>query len=94
MNGVSYSRYGNVPFNQWVFLAITLSGNTIKKYYQNGSLITIHAIDSAPNTTLNSCKIGTRVFPYEYFKGLIDEVRLYNRALSDAEIKSIYDATK
>jgi len=26
--------------------------------------------------------------------GLIDEVRLYNRALSDAEIKAIYDATK
>jgi len=26
--------------------------------------------------------------------GLIDEVRLYNRALSDAEIKALYDATK
>jgi prepilin-type N-terminal cleavage/methylation domain-containing protein len=89
-----YTRYGNVPFNQWVFLAITLSGNTIKKYYQNESLIATHAIDPAPNTTLNSCKIGTRVSPNEYFKGLIDEVRLYNRALSDAEIKALYDATK
>jgi hypothetical protein len=28
------------------------------------------------------------------FKGLIDEVRIYNRALSDAEIKALYDATK
>jgi hypothetical protein len=89
-----YTRYCNVPFNQWIFLGITLSGNTIKKYYQNGSLIAIHTMDPAPNTTLNLCKIGTRIDPAEYWKGLIDEVRLYNRALSDAEIKALYDATK
>jgi hypothetical protein len=29
-----------------------------------------------------------------WYKGLIDEVRLYNRALSDAEIKALYEATK
>ncbi|GIW65231.1 MAG: hypothetical protein KatS3mg093_210 [Candidatus Parcubacteria bacterium] len=29
-----------------------------------------------------------------YFNGLIDEVRVYNRALSDQEIKAIYEATK
>jgi prepilin-type N-terminal cleavage/methylation domain-containing protein len=28
------------------------------------------------------------------FNGLIDEVRVYNRALSDSEIKALYDATK
>jgi hypothetical protein len=30
----------------------------------------------------------------EYFPGLIDDVRVYNRALSDSEIKALYDATK
>jgi hypothetical protein len=29
-----------------------------------------------------------------YFPGLIDEVRIYNRALTNQEIKAIYDATK
>jgi len=29
-----------------------------------------------------------------YFNGLIDEVRVYNRALSAAEIMAIYNATK
>ena len=87
-----YTRYGDVPLNQWVFLAITLSGNKVKKYYQNGSLIAVHTTDPAPNTVLNSCKIGTRVTPYEYFNGLIDEVRIYNRALSDSEIKALYQA--
>ena len=28
------------------------------------------------------------------FNGLIDEVRIYNRALSDSEILSLYNATK
>jgi len=28
------------------------------------------------------------------FNGLIDEVRMYNRALSSAEISAIYNATK
>ena len=28
------------------------------------------------------------------WKGIIDEVRIYNRALSDSEIKALYDATK
>mgnify|MGYP001772974875 CR=1 FL=1 len=28
------------------------------------------------------------------FRDIIDEFRVYNRALSDAEIKALYDATK
>jgi hypothetical protein len=27
-------------------------------------------------------------------QGIIDEVRIYNRALSDSEIKALYEATK
>jgi hypothetical protein len=30
----------------------------------------------------------------QWFNGLIDEVRIYNRALSDSEIQAIYNATK
>jgi len=29
-----------------------------------------------------------------WYKGIIDEVRIYNRALSDEEIKALYEATK
>jgi hypothetical protein len=29
-----------------------------------------------------------------YYQGLIDDVRVYSRALSDSEIKAIYEATK
>jgi hypothetical protein len=29
-----------------------------------------------------------------FFDGIIDEVRVYNRALSDSEIKALYEATR
>jgi len=30
----------------------------------------------------------------EFFSGSIDEVHIYNRALSDSEIQTLYNATK
>jgi hypothetical protein len=40
-------------------------------------------------------QIGGQTGVTWYFtRGLIDEVRIYNRALSNAEIKALYDATK
>jgi hypothetical protein len=42
-----------------------------------------------------SGRLGRRkIFHIDIFKGLIDEVRIYNRALSDSEIKALYEATK
>jgi|GEM_PF-7074660 len=34
------------------------------------------------------------VYIVSFFNGIIDELRVYNRALSDSEIKALYDATK
>ena len=43
----------------------------------------------------NDIRIGGRQYNNSFhFNGIIDEVRIYNRALSDSEIKAIYDATK
>lgn len=86
-----YTRYGSVPLNEWVLLAITLSDNNVKKYYMNGDLVATDNDDSTPNTVLNyTPKIGTRISLAEYFRGKITGVRLYNRALSESEIETIY----
>lgn len=53
-----------------------------------------------PKTIYNSTPTGgqaTGYFDYygpAYFKGQIDEIRLYNRALTDAEVQSIYTIEK
>jgi hypothetical protein len=37
-------------------------------------------------TNSNSLRIGGNTYPGQFFQGLIDEVRVYNRALSLSEI--------
>lgn len=81
---------GSVPTNQWVHLAITLSAGNVKDHYMNG--VKVGTLIKAPNTTIGSwsAKIGTRISPLEYFDGVIDEVSVYNKALSPIEIASHY----
>jgi hypothetical protein len=64
------------------------------KIYINGELKGTNSFTgSAP--TYTSCEIiGASSYVGSFIDGLIDEVRIYNRALSDAEIKALYDATK
>jgi hypothetical protein len=78
----------------WNHVAMTFDGSTIK-FYVNGQLA-----GSGPgqlyNYNVNTYDIGGNVIAgtttKPSFNGLIDEVTLYNRPLSGAEIQSIYDA--
>jgi glucose/arabinose dehydrogenase/chitodextrinase len=74
-----------LPLNTWSHLASTYDGATLRLFVngaQVGSLATAGAI-SVSNGELWIG--GNNVWP-EFFAGLIDEVRIYNRALSAAEI--------
>ena len=44
-------------------------------------------INSQVNTVIGQV---SPAYPYEFFSGLIDEVRIYNRALSESEIRELY----
>ena len=81
-----------VPANTWTHVAITHDGAK-KRIYVNGVL--------DPNTQdqsglftgdTNPLKIGTHYLLQEFFAGRIDEVEVFSRALTGAEIESIYDA--
>lgn len=79
--------------NKYVFVVITCEyQNKILKFYRNGQLHTSYDItDSMLFPSTNSiCYVGSyqgRAMP---FQGIIDEVRLYNRLLSDREILEHY----
>jgi hypothetical protein len=78
-----------VQKNQWYTIAYTYDGTTAK-FYVNGALAS-----SIPNTspvtfTPNSFNIligkhENPLYPY-YFKGVIDEIRIYNRAITNQEV--------
>jgi hypothetical protein len=75
------------PVNSWTHLALTFEGTTLTLYVNGTAVATQPAIGTL-QTNSNPLRIGGNV-PYgEFFQGLIDEVRVYNRALSAAEIQA------
>jgi hypothetical protein len=78
--------------DKWVFICGVYTGN-LAKLYVDGDLKTQNSF--LWNTVPYMCRMGRQVNNFaEFLSGLIDEVRLYNRALSDVEIQALYNATK
>src|SRR4029450_3763409 len=74
-----------LPVNTWTHLATTYNGNVLALYVngvQAGQLIIAGPI--VPSTS--ALKIGGNSVWGEWFQGEIDEVRIYNRALTASEI--------
>jgi uncharacterized repeat protein (TIGR03803 family) len=71
--------------NEWVHIAATLQGGTIR-IYVNGTLEKSAASRGDVAISDGPLRIGGNAVWGEYFKGTIDEVRLYARSLSAAEI--------
>ena len=73
--------------NSWTHLAATYDGATLRLYV-NGSQVASRAQTGSLATSTNSLQIGGDSIFGQFFTGLIDEVRLYNRALSASEIQA------
>ena len=93
-----------VEKGQWIFLATVYDqqAQTVTFYVNNSAKSGLtSAIDS--RTQLGGASLGTG-HPYlwlggnpsygEHFTGLIDEVRIYGRALSETEIKQLHDSAE
>jgi len=83
-----YIEAGNkLPLNTWTHVATTFDGTQLRLFVngtQVGSKITTGSIVSSSD----SLRIGSNAIWGEYFKGQIDEVRIYNSALSASEIQA------
>ena len=79
------------PVNAWTHVALTYDGATLRLYV-NGTQVATPATTGAIQATDSPLWIGGNN-PYgEYFQGLIDEVRVYNRALTQADIQADMNA--
>jgi hypothetical protein len=74
--------------DQWVHIAIVFEESSVTGYKNAGSAVT-QAFDCLGDTSENTLTIGSR--EDNYFNGSIDEVMVYDRALSQGEIQMIYD---
>ncbi len=78
-----------IPLNEWHHLAITY-GDSIVKCYLDGILLDSSIIAYQIKKTTFPLAIGADPhIVMEYHYGMIDEVRIYNRALSAAEVSEI-----
>ena len=83
---------GNNPIisNAWNHLAMTYDGHDLKVYC-NGTLAGLSTVNRQRSTGSGVLRIGKRADDYNRtLHGLLDEVRIYNRALSSEEIKNYY----
>lgn len=87
INGSTILSTGN-----WYFIVGTYD-NTGVRVYVNGELNNTLAITGADSVSANLC-IGAHGCSSYWSSGKLDEIRAYNRPLSQAEIRAMYNAGK
>ena len=88
-----------IDSNKWTMISCTLSNVNIKSCYKNSSLI--NSVSNDVDTSLITPIIGLigtnrNTATNNFYEGSLDDVRVYNRVISDLEIKQLYSqgATK
>jgi hypothetical protein len=76
-----------VALNAWTHLAVTYDGASLCLYV-NGTLVTTTAVGGPIPASTGALRIGGNAIWPEWYAGLIDDVRVYNRALTAAQIQA------
>lgn len=93
VNNVNYWPVTNsqIPANTWTNVVFELLGGVGYKFYINGSLdnsvsdTNLGFLDYGDNPILGISDGGN------YFQGSMADLRIYNRALSSAEVQALYN---
>lgn len=84
--------------NKWVHLVVTVYDNSAPVLYVNGSYIKT-GLQNGRGKAFGAFDVGGIILDdnnWDYhrnYTGAIDDIRIYNRALSAAEVKALYDGT-
>jgi hypothetical protein len=73
--------------NAWAHLALTYDGAALRLYV-NGTQVSSTTKTGTIRTSTNQLQIGSDSIHGQYFSGLIDEVRIFNIARTQAQIQS------
>lgn len=87
------SNTGDYSLGNWVHIAYVVSGNSITAY-MNGNQVDYRSAETAINfASSNNAPLYIGRFQHnDYYplNGALDDFRMYNRALTSAEIQSLY----
>ena len=79
--------------NEWTHAVIVYSGGNKLDLYVNG-VLEVNGGSTNFDTSQGYLSFGNNGESGEYFNGKIDEVMIFNRALSAEEVKNLYDIQK
>lgn len=98
LNGSTLNFWGNgddintgytISLNQWQNIAITYDGSNVSMYVNGVQVLAPTAPPFGLNTGTTNVLIG-KSQNNDYFPGIVDDVRIYNRVLSDQEMINLY----
>jgi hypothetical protein len=100
INGASWSNYiagiGSLSFSSWQLLIAVYNSPTIT-WYKNGQLINSFSVGGPTTTGTNNMWFGcgylTNSLSAQIFMGYEDDIRFYNRALSQYEVLQLYSTS-
>jgi len=81
----------SLPLNTWSHVAMTYDGTSLRAFVNGVNTRTVAATGAIP-TTNGILQLGKRVMTTEMWGGQMDEMSVYNRGLTTAEIESIANA--
>jgi len=86
-----YSSTSGIGLGAWHHVSVTLvEGGNVNFYIDGSPAGTVPQLGIFGLLNDEPVRIGTRKDAWSYFHGLLDEVRIYDRALSAVEIEQIY----
>ncbi len=93
-NGYSASLPLSLTFGTWYHVALTYDHSSgFVKFYINGNLLAMQQSPSPLQHTHGPLYIGfSKAGPDEYSDGSIDELYVYNRALTEGEIQAVFSS--
>ena len=91
--GVSWNQsgYSFNNLNQWYHSTIVKIGNTLR-YYINGLLVGTNIVSNFQTPT-NSLYFGASAINTSNLNSILDDIGIWNRALSSCEINQLYTAS-
>ncbi|UVS81642.1 LamG-like jellyroll fold domain-containing protein [Actinokineospora sp. UTMC 2448] len=89
-NDVTATGPSALPVGSWSHVAFTYDGAAMRLYV-NGNLVATVAQTGSAAVSAAALRLGGNSVWGEYFAGVMDDVRVYNRALSAAEIAADRD---
>jgi hypothetical protein len=94
-SGFQMSTGFNLTANQWYHIVVTCDSSQVVKLYVNNTLIgSTQTSGSQPISSNGGIHLMRRWDNPEFWDGYLAKVDIYNKALSQSQITSIWDSTK